>query len=389
MVNMSSNQLMLPASASMQPVVQSSSALQVATGVRPYVPRPVINPMLQHWPPAKDNSLPKEGWFLVNDLWVFLPPNYQYDITELQQSSNCNLMQGCFEVPWKQNPTIFVLLEFQHLLIYDSEGPLQILDNTEIKDPASSKSAKFDFNRLNAVMLRFRMIATRSACRMRSISELKVREYEQGKEVDFKIIQLTAAYLTSVVENPDSLAVDASYWQQLAEIFATADCLQYVHRVRLVKISDQVTGLITDVQLNYAIVAQDRFLPESELYYVAHNTNFSSCVSICKQGAFRPSKWNQDDVTWLPPLTFYARGHLTHESVALRKAAEYKSDARPFCILARAKARQVDHAKPESGGTHTDLTAAYFRDILRSKDGRWAFRCSVAKPTGIAIWVYQ
>ena len=218
MVNMSSNQLMLPASASMQPVVQSSSALQVATGVRPYVPRPVINPMLQHWPPAKDNSLPKEGWFLVNDLWVFLPPNYQYDITELQQSSNCNLMQGCFEVPWKQNPTIFVLLEFQHLLIYDSEGPLQILDNTEIKDPASSKSAKFDFNRLNAVMLWFRMIATRSACRMRSISELKVREYEQGKEVDFKIIQLTAAYLTSVVENPDSLAVDASYWQQLAEI---------------------------------------------------------------------------------------------------------------------------------------------------------------------------
>eukprot|EP00439_Symbiodinium_sp_Y106_P006252 s9832_g1.t1 len=103
---------------------------------------------------------------------------------------------------------------------------------------------------------------------MRSISELKVREYEQGKEVDFKIIQLTAAYLTSVVENPDSLAVDASYWQQLAEIIATADCLQYIHRVRLVKISDQVTGLIADVQLNYAIVAQDRFLPESELYYV-------------------------------------------------------------------------------------------------------------------------
>ena len=145
MMNLSSNQLMLPASGSMQPVVQSSSALQVATGVRPYVPRPVSNPMLQHWPPATDNSLPKEGWFLVNDLWVPLPPNYQYDITELQQSSNCSLMQGCFEVPWKQNPTIFVLLEFQHLLIYDSEGPLQILDNTEIKDPASSKSAKFDF----------------------------------------------------------------------------------------------------------------------------------------------------------------------------------------------------------------------------------------------------
>ena len=68
-------------------------------------------------------------------------------------------------------------------------------------------------------------------------------------------------------------------------------------------------------------------------------------------------------------------------------AAEYKSDARPFCILAWSKTRQVDHAEPESGGTHTDLTTAYFRDILRSKDGHWAFRCSVARPTGIAIWV--
>ena len=145
------------------------------------------------------------------------------------------------------------------------------------------------------------------------------------------------------METPDSLAVDSSYWQQLADIIATADCLQYVHRVRLVKISERMTGLIADIHLNPAVVSADRFLPESELYYVAHNTTYSSCVSICKQGAFRPSKWNQDDITWLPPLTFYARGHLTHEPVALRKAAEYKSESRPFCVLARAKTRQVDH----------------------------------------------
>ena len=85
------------------------------------------------------------------------------------------------------------------------------------------------------------------------------------------------------------------------------------------KISEQVVGLIADAHLNQAIIAADRFLPESELYYVAHNTTFSSCVSICKQGAFRPSRWNQDDVTWLPPLTCYARGHLTNEGVALVK----------------------------------------------------------------------
>ena len=318
MLNMSNN-MMVPNSGSMQPMIQStsSSAFQVAT-----VPRPVSNPMLQHWPPAKDTSLPKEGWFLLSDLWVFLPQNYQYDIAEIAQNSNSSLMQGCFEVPWKQNPTIFVLVEFQHLLIYDSEGPLQILDNTEIKDPAPPSQR-------NAIMLRFRMVATRFASRMRSISELKVREYEQGKEVDLKVVQLTAACLTSVVENPDSLAVDASYWQQLAEIIAAAGCLQYVHRVRLVKISDQVTGLIADAHLNQAVIDADRFLPESELYYVAHNTTFSSCVSICKQGAFLPSKWNQDEVTWVPPLTFCARGHLTMEGVALRVLFAFFPGLRP------------------------------------------------------------
>ena len=182
----------------------SSSALQLASNVRPYVPRPLSNPNLSHWPPATDNSLPKEGWFLLNELWVHLPMNYQYDIAEVPASINCSLMQGCFEVPWQQNPTIFVLLEFQYLRIYDSQGPTQVLDNTEIKDPALPKPIKFDFNILNAVMMRCRTVAARLPSRMRSISELKVREYVQGKEADQKVTQLTAAYLTSVVENPDS-----------------------------------------------------------------------------------------------------------------------------------------------------------------------------------------
>ena len=271
-----SNMSMLNAStSSMDPMVNqlmlttqpaSSSALQLASNVRPYVPRSVSNPMLSHWPPATDNSLPKEGWFLLNELWVQLPMNYLYDVAEVPASINCSLMQGCFEVPWQQNPTIFVLLEFQYLRIYDSQGPIQVLDNTEIKDPALPKPIKFDFNILNAVMMRFRTVAARSPSRMRSISELTVREYVQGKEADQKVLQLTAAYLSSVVENPDSLAVDSSYWQQLADIIATADCLQYVHRVRLFKISERVAGLTADIHLNQAVVSADRFLPESELY---------------------------------------------------------------------------------------------------------------------------
>ena len=151
-----SNMSMLNAStSSMDPMVNqlmpttqpaSSSALQLAPDVRSCVPRPVSNPMLSHWPPATDNSLPKEGWFLLNELWVHLPMNYQYDIAEVPASINCSLMQGCFEVPWQQNPTIFVLLEFQYLRIYDSQGPIQVLDNAEIKDPALPKPIKFDFH---------------------------------------------------------------------------------------------------------------------------------------------------------------------------------------------------------------------------------------------------
>ena len=102
----------------------SSSALQLASDVRPYVPRPVSISMLSHWPPATETSLPKERWFLLNELWVHLPMNYQYDIAEVPASINCSLMHGCFEVPWQQNPTIFVLLEFPYLRIYDSQGPL-------------------------------------------------------------------------------------------------------------------------------------------------------------------------------------------------------------------------------------------------------------------------
>ena len=95
--------------------------------------------------------------------------NYQYDIAEVAANINCSLMHGVFEVPWQQSPTIFVLLEFQYLRIYDSQGPLQVLDNTEIKDPALPKPPKFDFNILNAVMMRFRTVAARSVTEQNEI----------------------------------------------------------------------------------------------------------------------------------------------------------------------------------------------------------------------------
>ena len=69
-------------------------------------------------------------------------------------------------------------------------------------------------------------------------------------------------------------------------------------------------------------------------------------------------------------------------------AAEYKSDARPFCILAWSKTRQVDHAEPESGGTHTDLTNSVLSRHFEIQ--RWPLGLPLAAlqgPLGIAIWV--
>ena len=92
------------------------------------------------------------------------------------------------------------------------------------------------------------MSASRSARRLRSVSELKLREHVKG-EVDQNVIQPSAAYLTSMVDNPGNLAVHASYWHELAEIVAAADCLQNVRRVRLVKIAEQIVGFVADMSL--------------------------------------------------------------------------------------------------------------------------------------------
>ena len=74
MPNMSNNTLLAMLNNMQLAIPSTIPAVQPGTSVRPYVPRPVSNPMLSEWPPAKDNTLPKEGWFLLSDLWViFLP----------------------------------------------------------------------------------------------------------------------------------------------------------------------------------------------------------------------------------------------------------------------------------------------------------------------------
>ena len=71
------------------------------------------------------------------------------------------------------------------------------------------------------MMLQFRMIAVRSNCRMRSVSELKLMEY---RCVLFIRIRFNLQQpLTNHVDNAQSLAVGIRNWRDLAEIIAAAD----------------------------------------------------------------------------------------------------------------------------------------------------------------------
>eukprot|EP00439_Symbiodinium_sp_Y106_P080317 s5020_g19.t1 len=207
----------------------------------------------------------------MNDLWACLAQTYQYEICDVGLNKNCSLMQGCVEVPWKQNPIIYVVLERENLLIYDKEGRLQALDNTEIRDD-NKEPTKLDFNRFNAIMMKFTTIAARSSCKIRSVSELKLVECKKVKWTRQSFNLITAAYLTNIVDNPKSLAVDTSNLHELANIVAAADCLPLVRRARLLKITEQIVGLVAATSLEQSVISAERFLPESEPYYVARNT---------------------------------------------------------------------------------------------------------------------
>ena len=77
------------------------------------------------------------------------------------------------------------------------------------------------------------------------------------------------------------------------------------------------------------------------------------------------------------------------EKIDMLQAAIHKSSHRPCCVLGRSIIRQHTHVKPKSGGIPTDIAASMYYDIVRAKDGRWAFRISTSYPTGFAVWEYQ
>ena len=329
-----------------------------------------LQPQTQ-WPFQMDPSLPAEGWWQVNGVFVHLPQQLQ---TELDDSLNKSVMMHSHEVPWKQNPTFYVLSEFSDLRLYDSKGPLTISDDDH-----------FDWSRLVPIFLRLKKLLVLAYGRCRSVSELSLRTYELGTS-DKQVLDFALQYMKSLLHNPENLSVPAKHWQTLAEIMLMADQIHVLEGMSLTKLRSGAVALVAKLNLDHAVSKPASFGKRNTIYHIAHNTSIDSAAHIIRSGIFRPSKFQTQDITWMPGFTFYCRGHNSEITIAWSQASQYVSPSRPVCVLGVASLRQIGHVRPKSGGTHTDLVAGVFYDALRSKDGRWAFKSSVSKPIGLAIW---
>ena len=175
----------------------------------------------------------------------------------------------------------------------------------------------------------------------------------------------------------------------MANVLLASRTVDHVTGVRLVKLNEHWVGLVADLNLTHGIARLEPLRGDIQQYYVAHNTDWNAAAHILHQGIWRPSSFDRKDVAWAPSSTFYARGHLTDEQISMLQAAIHKSSHRPCCVLGPSIIREHTHVKPKSGGIPTDISASMFYDIVRAKDGRWAFRVSTSRPTGFAIREYQ
>ena len=177
--------------------------------------------------------------------------------------------------------------------------------------------------------------------------------------------------------------------KDVANVLLASRKVDYATGVRLIKLNEHWVGLVVDLNITHGIARPVLLSGNIQQYYVAQNTDWNAAAHILRQGIWRPSSYDPNDVTWSPSTTFYARGHTYDEKIAMAQAAIHKSSRRPCCVLGRSIIRQHTHVKPKSGGIPTDIAASMYYDIARAKDGRWAFRASTSRPTGFAVWEYQ
>ena len=361
---------------------QSSGAQQNRSGVAATSSTSIRlwpGPSNINWPFLRDSTLPRTGWNHSGGIFWHLPRVVADEIEE-SDIANEALMFGAVEVCWLQNPTFRVWKPLQKLKVYNNEGPLTISD-----------AVTFNWEKMINIFLQLRSLLATSLSRRKSAIEIRLPRFDFTM-LPSSLVETTIDYLGQLLPqpiDPPNLAVEVGVWKDLANVLLASRAVDYVTGMRIIKLNENWVGLIADLNLTHGIARPELLTGNVQRYYIAHNTDWNAAAHILHQGIWRPSSYDPRDVTWSPSSTFYARGHMCDEKIAMLQAAIHKSSHRPCCVLGRSIIRQHSHVKPKSGGIPTDIAASMYYDIVRAKDGRWAFRVSTSYPTGFAVWEYQ
>ena len=115
------------------------------------------------------------------------------------------------------------------------------------------------------------------------------------------------------------------------------------------------------------------------------NTDIRAVINILKnEELIRPSKW----CPWFGSRTgFYCRGSFDSSLHATQSAARHGGipSSRPWCLGGTSMIRQ-QHVLVSRGGVLADTAAAHFHDLVRSREGRWKLRSTLAAPAYVAIF---
>ena len=314
------------------------------------------------------------GWQLSAD------QNFVFRLRPLLESydelTNKALLRDHFEVEWSQDSNFYTIPELRGLEVRDEEGKL-----------IPTWSASFDWASLYAMFASLRNVIVSSPGRMKSASEIP-RKIPDSLEliVPDSMLKITSDYLLRLLRVPVS-QLNMTALKLVSQAVAAADqtlssisssckclCLRFGHFADKLVRSEAIKTGVTKL-------------------YVAHNTTVAGAASILMEGTVRPSYWDPQDNTWVPPVSFYARAHPHDAEQAQETASKYGGilSARPVCIFGFAFNRQgmlvPPHTRIPSGGIEGDRACSFLRDVARAKDGRWVFRSSCFVPEALlAFW---
>ena len=188
------------------------------------------------------------------------------------------------------------------------------------------------------------------------------------------MLKITSDYLLRLLRVPVS-QLNMTAVKLVSQAVAAADQTANVQSINLSSISSSCKCLCLRFgHFADKLVRSEAIKTGVTKLYLAHNTTVAKAASILMEGTVRPSYWDPQDNTWVPPVSFYARAHPHDAEQAQETASKYGGilSARPVCIFGFAFNRQgmlvPPHTRIPSGGSEGDHACSFLRDVARAKD---------------------